>query len=314
MTLPRFASAGAAIFALLVLQACSGSNSASDRSPDQNARATGQSAKVGGKAAEPADSLAFEWSANGFEQLPAQYTWTGTGKRDDVYQPNFSLSVPETDDVIWSSQCAAGGKVKSHIYINPPADMVRNRASFKIETDRSAKTLQYTAHYVADGQFDGFEIVQRADDPMFAEMQSGTWAYMQMGEGADAVKLRVSLANAKRALGAFLPACSSGALRSAAAKPSRVRYNCADGRSIRATYLGNETDTPVVRLEIGQALYLLPQAVSGSGARYESGAEMDADKSYTWLTKADTGVFIERDRVDTDGAKEKTLICNAKSD
>lgn len=194
--------------ALLVLQACSGGNSTPDSSPDQSASAAGQPARGLGDATEPADSLAFEWRANGFEQLPAQYAWTGSGKRDDVYQPNLSLSVPETDDVIWSSQCIAGGKVKSHLYFNPPVDMAGNQAGFKFETDASVSTLQYTATYVAGGQYDGFELVQSTSDPMFAAMRAGTWAYVQMGEGTDAVKLRISLANARPALDAFRPACA----------------------------------------------------------------------------------------------------------
>lgn len=298
--------------ALLALQACSGGNQAPDRSPDQNAGTAGQPYAGAGDATEPSESLAFEWSANGFEQLPAHYAWTGTGKRDDVYQPNFSLSVPETDDVIWSSECTAGGKVKSRIYLNPPAQMVDNRVSFKFETDASATTLQYTAKYVANGQYDGFEIVQSASDPMFAEMRTAKWAYVQMGDGADAVKLRISLANARRALGAFLPACAIRPQRSTAATAPAIRYSCAGGRSVRATYMGNDTDTPVVRLEIGEALHLLPQTVSGSGARYESSAAMGGGERYIWLTKANDGLLIERNADDTDGATEKTLICSTK--
>lgn len=305
-------AAGAMVPVLLAMAACSGTSSAPDPSPEHNAPASGLSTKATGQATEPATSLAFEWSANGFEQLPAQYTWTGTGKRDDVYQPNFSLSVPETDDVMWSSECTAGGKVKSRIYLNPPAEMVDNRASFKFETDASATTLQYTAKYVANGQYDGFEIVQSASDPMFAEMRTAKWAYVQMGDGTDAVKLRISLANARRALGAFLPACAIRPQRNSAATAPAIRYSCAGGHSVRATYLGHDTDTPVVRLEIGEALHLLPQAVSGSGARYESSAAMGGDERYIWLTKANDGLLIERNADDTDGATEKTLICSTK--
>lgn len=37
-------------------------------------------------------------------------------------------------------------------------------------------TLTYPARYVADAQYDGFAIVQSADDPMFAAMKPGQWA------------------------------------------------------------------------------------------------------------------------------------------
>lgn len=47
------------------------------------------------------------------------------------------------------------------------------------------------------------------DDPMFAELRSGDWAYLQVGEGDDAAKLRVSLKGARAAWDAFLPICKA---------------------------------------------------------------------------------------------------------
>lgn len=255
--------------------------------------------------------LAFEWSANGFKQLPAQYQWTGSAKTGDGFEPNLSLSVPETDDVVWSSSCAADGKVRTLAYLTAPADLKGGTAPFRFETDRSVRTLLYTAKYAPEGQFDGFEIVQNADDPMFAEMLNATWAYVQIGEGDKATKLRISLARAAAALKTFLPACTASAKRAPEPLPTTVavRYRCENGQTAEARYLGNDTDTPVVRLTIGGAVYLLPQVVSGSGTRYESTPDTPADKRRVWLSKAQTGVYIIPNARDPDGASHTELTC-----
>lgn len=270
----------------------------------------------------PGESLAFEWSANGFTQLPAQYQWTGSGKRDADFQPNFSLSVPQTDDGVWSSSCKSNGLVETQLYLSPPPNMKNNRTVFKFETDKSTRTLSYNVQYVADGMMDGFRLVQYPNDQMFQEMKAGTWAYMQMGEGADAVKLRVSLANASRSLNAFLPACSPNASQAKArpappqpatppTRPAAIRYTCEDGRTAIATYLGNDTDNPSVRLEIGGTAMLMSQGVSGSGARYESAARSTGEKKYVWHNKGTGSLFIESDANDADGASEKIVSCKA---
>lgn len=295
--------------AMALLAACSGAQERdgpmSGESDEEPLAAATQDAP------EPGTSLAFEWSANGFEQVGGVYKWTGSGVRDDVFQPHFALSVPETDDAIWSSSCASGGKVETRLYLAPPKGMKDNRATFRFETDRSAATRSYPARYVADGQYDGFAIVQPADDPMFAEMRAGQWAYIQIGEGSDAAKLRVALAGADRALGAFLPACTGEAEQAArpAAVSTTVAYACEDGTRLTASYLGNDTDTPVVRLVIDGKVELLPQTVSGSGARYEGES---AGVRISWLTKADDGVLVMADAADTAGGSEQTRRCSAR--
>jgi membrane-bound inhibitor of C-type lysozyme len=213
--------------------------------------------------------------------------------------------------MIWSSGCATGGKIKSRVLFTPPRSMKNNRVTFKFETDQSTKTLEYDAKYIPTGQFDGFEIVQSADDRMFTEMKSASWSYMQMGDGDDSVRLRVSLANAARALNTFLPACTAPQRQPAAATSSRVNYNCDDGSTIRASYLGNDTDTPVVRLEIGEELAILPQTVSGSGIRYESSANMKAGRQRAWLSKGNEAWLVESDGAD--GANETSLACREKN-
>jgi membrane-bound inhibitor of C-type lysozyme len=297
-----------AMMAAITLQACTAEPPADGEAVGEQASAAAVESPAP-EGMEPGTSLAFEWSANGFEQVPAQYEWTGSGKRDDVFQPNLSLSVPETDDAIWSSSCEAGGKVTTQLYLAPPKGMEGGRATFRFETDQSARTLSYPARYVADGQYDGFTITQSPNDPMFAEMKAGRWAYIQIGEGSDATKLRISLAKAAKAVDAFLPACSKAArpAQSAAASVT-TSYACEDGRTITASYLGNESATPVVRLAIGDEVLLLSQAISGSGARYESNG---AGQKVQWLTKADQGVLIVADANDAAGSGEQITNCRS---
>lgn len=296
------------MLAAMLLQACTAEPPSGGDAGEQAEVAADESPAP--EEAEPGTSLAFEWSANGFEQVGAQYEWTGSGKRDDVFEPNLSLSVPETDDAIWSSSCEAGGKVTTQLYLAPPKKMQGNRATFRFETDQSAKTLAYPARYVAGGQYDGFAITQSASDPMFADMKAGRWAYIQIGEGSDATKLRISLAKAAKALDAFLPACS-GKAKSArpAATTVTASYACEDGRTITASYLGNESATPVVRLAIGDEVLLLSQAVSGSGARYESNG---AGKKVQWLTKADQGILVVAGADGAAGSSEQITNCSAE--
>jgi membrane-bound inhibitor of C-type lysozyme len=290
-----------------VLSACSGGEQQEQAKSNPEAVPEVQTETSG---SEPGSSLSFEWSANGFEQLPAQYQWTGSGQRDDVFQPNFSLSVPETDDVVWSSSCEAGGNVVSQAYFAPPKNMKGNRARFKFGTDASTKTLEYDVTYSASGQLDGLQLVQNATDPMFAAMKAGKWAYIQIGEGSDATKLRISLVNAAKSLNAFLPACAKPkAQATAAATPAAVTYQCKDGRTARATYLGNDTDTPAVRLLIGDEQYLLSQIVSGSGARYDNSHEKQSDKRRTWHNKGKGSLLIESAWDDVEGSGETIVHC-----
>jgi membrane-bound inhibitor of C-type lysozyme len=294
---------------VLLLAACSG------KEPAKDAAGAAPTAVTPAPAADPAagagTSLAFEWSANGFEQLPGQYTWSGSGTRDDMFQPHFALSVPETDDILWSSACEAGGDVVTQLYLAPPKGLKGNRARLRFETDVSGQTLDYDAKYNPSGQFEGFEIVQTAKDPMFADIQAGRWAYVQIGEGASATKLRISLAGAGKALRAFLPACAAPKKKAAAAMPppATISYACKDGRTARATYLGNDTDTPIVRLEINGQRHLLSQIVSGSGARYDNSHEARGDKRRTWHSKGAGALLIESDWDDADGTSEITTHC-----
>jgi membrane-bound inhibitor of C-type lysozyme len=93
-------------------------------------------------------------------------------------------------------------------------------------------------------------------------------------------------------LNAFLPACSAKAAAKPAAATASATYACEDTAAlVKASYMGNDTDTPVVRLNVDGEMLLLPQTMSGSGARYESET---VSKKYYWLTKAKEGVFYRR--------------------
>ncbi len=299
---------GTALVAALVCTTAACSEAAEER--DAPGLTAAGSATVAGEEAKAGTSLAAEWSANGFEHVEARYEWSGSGVRDHVFEPHLSLSVPETDDAIWSSSCVAGGKVETRFYLAPPKGMQDGKATLRIETDTSPATRSYPARYVADGQYDGFAILQRADDPMFAEMKVGKWAYVQIGEGSDAAKLRISLAGAGRALGAFLPACTRDARKTLpASDTTAIAYACDDGRTVTASYIGNDTDTPVARLVIDGRVVLLSQAIAGSGARYEGES---AGVRITWLTKADEGFLAMGDTGDAAGESRQTCRCSAQ--
>lgn len=158
----------------------------------------------------PGGGLSFEWSANGFEQLPADFAWMGGGGDD----PGVTLAIPETDNFVWISDCNAG-RVRTYLALQPEGLASGDRTVLKFETESGGATREYpvgieTLPY-GDGGPDSVSPVFTlpTSDPMFADLKSGGWAYFQIGEGDDAAKLRVSLVGAKAAWDAFLPACTA---------------------------------------------------------------------------------------------------------
>ena len=262
----------------------------------------------------PGTSPAVEWRANGFDQLPEDYQWSGSARRDEGFEPNFSLSVPETDDIVWSSGCAVDGQVSTRIYFNAPAGFQGTQETFRVESDVSSQMLEYPARYEESGQAPSFELIQPVDDPMFATLQSGNWAYMQIGQGDTATKIRVSLTGAAEALGTFLPACAVSDSATVGAADAVVRYTCDGDRTVSATYIGNDSDNPSVRLDVDNREFTLNQVVSGSGARYESVDGRAPGKTLAWVTKADTGHMIEGDVDDTSGESETVVSCQEVAD
>ncbi|MEP0189737.1 MAG: hypothetical protein ABJP70_01325 [Erythrobacter sp.] len=166
-----------------------------------------ENTEVSGGELESGRSLAFKWSANGFEQVADGYKWMGSSKKGEGFEPALVFSVPETDDTIWSAGCGAPGVVQNQIYINVPGWTANSIGKFRFETEKSPHTRVYKVRYDKSGQGTSIVWNQSVDDPMFAEMKAGGWAYAQIGEGDEASKLRLSLDNAAAALNAFLPAC-----------------------------------------------------------------------------------------------------------
>ena len=83
---------------------------------------------------------------------------------------------------------------------------------------------------------------------------------------------------------AFLAAAASAA--SAASVVAKVRYACADDKTIDATYFSNSVD---IVLSDGRSMSL-PQTMSGSGTRYAN-----ADESFVFWSKGNTAFATEGD-------------------
>ena len=156
-------------------------------------------------------ALSKDWKAKGFTQLDGRYGWAG-------YADNATLmlAVPETDDIVWTATCA-GGKVKHYILMASPGLKKGDKTAFQIGID-DHPPLSYPVEVVAlpfgeegDGGDNGTAplVTQSIDDPMFDAMSKGTWAYIVMGEGQDAVRERISLAGATDAISAFRKGCKA---------------------------------------------------------------------------------------------------------
>lgn len=147
--------------------------------------------------------LSFEWSANGFEQLPSQYIWGG-GK-DDSGGAFAQLGVPETDDLVFSASCDGGG-VLSYILLydrEPKKGMWEN---FMVEVE-GQPARSYEVYGLEYGEGVAFSLRLPSDDPIFAEMASGQWAYWQMGSDSGRGKIRVSLKGARGPMRDLMERC-----------------------------------------------------------------------------------------------------------
>lgn len=157
-------------------------------------------------------SLAFEWSANGFIELDREFRWDG----GITTQSYLSLAIPETDAFLLISSCS-NGKVQNYIQMHSDDDALGGAKQFLVETDLS-ETMSYRADIVPMPEGDGgpdsvSPMVELAfDDPLFAALAAGNWAYFQMGSGDDAIKVRASLSGSSRAINAFLSGCQANAV------------------------------------------------------------------------------------------------------
>lgn len=87
-------------------------------------------------------------------------------------------------------------------------------------------------------------------------------------------------------LGAFAIATAAWAQLAPGPHEIHARFGCADGKSIDATFVNGTASSVTLTLSDGRKLSL-PQARSGSGARYAN-----ADESFVFWNKGDTA-FIE---------------------
>jgi ABC-type glycerol-3-phosphate transport system substrate-binding protein len=78
MNFHKIGLASAAVLSATILIACSGKDSAQKSSPQAEGVTVDTPVAT---VPAPRESLARDWSANGFEQLPDQYQWIGSGKR-----------------------------------------------------------------------------------------------------------------------------------------------------------------------------------------------------------------------------------------
>ena len=85
----------------------------------------------------------------------------------------------------------------------------------------------------------------------------------------------------------------------AASKPIIARFNCVGGRWIGATFVNGANSHVDLVLSDGRKL-TLPQAMSGSGARYAN-----ADESFVFWNKGDTAFIEESGKTTYDGCRTK---------
>ncbi len=89
----------------------------------------------------------------------------------------------------------------------------------------------------------------------------------------------------------------------------QVRYSCENGAAVLARYSEDADGESKVTLDLAGRVFKLDQAMSGSGARYETDKGMSPGKRLIWLTKAEDGILIEADLDDHDGSSETAVNC-----
>lgn len=152
----------------------------------------------------PGEALQFEWSANGFEQLPARYKWLG-GTLMDTRDGFVSLGVPETDDIVMNGSCK-DGMIVSDYYLMPEVESASR--AFRMEVGGAYPTHTYTATIVSGEPGPRYRLKQHPDDAIFDEIAGGEWLYLAVDrQDGTAARLRVSLKGAQQALAPILASC-----------------------------------------------------------------------------------------------------------
>jgi hypothetical protein len=151
----------------------------------------------------PGEGLEFEWSANGYEQLPAHYQWQG-GTSIDTGEAYVLLAVPETDDMVASGTCR-NGRIVTDYFFMPDRDS--GTIAFLMEVGGANPTREYQAPIVSDAMGARYQLKQAASDPVFAEIGTGEWLYIRIGDASSRTKYRIALKGAAKAFAPLLASC-----------------------------------------------------------------------------------------------------------
>lgn len=93
--------------------------------------------------------------------------------------------------------------------------------------------------------------------------------------------------------------CSRQPARTAAATTIRAHFACSGGKAVDAVFTNGATSAVALKLSDGRSM-TLPQAMSGSGARYANGNE-----SFVFWNKGDTAFIEENGKTTYDGCMTK---------
>ncbi len=151
--------------------------------------------------------LAFEWSANGYESLPSDFEWSSYSGEDT----GFTLSVPETDNFVWTAECNSG-VVANWIALAPPGIAMGDTGSLKLEVEGNP-TREFTVRIgsLPFGDGGAGSVAPVVDIPknaaIYSDMKAGQWLYIWMQVNGQEAKLRAPLTKAKSSLNAALGAC-----------------------------------------------------------------------------------------------------------
>ncbi len=147
--------------------------------------------------------LSHEWSANGFEELPARYEWMG-GTQDDG-NAYAALGVPETDDAVFTASCDKGEVLAFILLYDRDPEMGMNE-QFKVEVG-GFPVRSYSVKGREYGEGSAFALRLPPSDPFLSDMTKGEWAYWQMGSDSGTGKIRVSLQNAQGPIASLVERC-----------------------------------------------------------------------------------------------------------
>lgn len=157
------------------------------------------------------NSIAFEWSANGFIEIDRELVWSGRGGRN----AGMSFAIPETDAFFWITECKKG-EAWNYIQMARLEDKIGEQDFLQFETDNSPLSGYYAdvaALPFGDGGPNSPTILLKLkpQNQLFAEMAKGNWLYIQRGRGDDAIKRRLSLKGSAAAIRAFQSGCAASA-------------------------------------------------------------------------------------------------------